>query len=68
MYVQCCEDNLTHYLSFLILQWLDLHVNTGSMSSAEPDSHVSGSEFIIMFCWCHAGDVLCGLRPRLDGV
>ena len=63
MYAQCHEDNLTHNLSFLSLQRPDLHVNTASMSSAEPSSHVSGCKFIIMFCWCHAGDVLCGLSP-----
>lgn len=60
--------NLTHNPSFLFLHGLDLHVNTVSMSSAEPSSHVPVSEFIILFCWCHAGDVSCGLRPRLDGV
>lgn len=42
---------------------LDLHVNTGSASSAEPSGHMPGPEFIIMFSWCHAGDVFCGLKP-----
>lgn len=39
MYVLCNNDNLKHDLSSLIL-CLDLHVNTGSMSSVEPHGHV----------------------------
>lgn len=68
MRTQHHEVNLAHNLSVLVLQPSDLHVNTGSFSSVEPNCCESGSEFISMFCQCHTGAVPCELRAWLDGV
>lgn len=61
MYVQFYEDNLTHDLSNSSVARSACQYWIYELSGAR-QPRVSGSEFIIMFCWCRAGDVLCGLR------